>query len=182
MKFLAKLTFKILGWKQIGNIPPHIKKCVIIGAPHTSNWDLFYGRLGLYLAGVKLKFLIKKELFFFPLGTLLKALGGIPVDRSKKSNMVEYVVSLFDKYMEFKMAIAPEGTRKFAKEWKKGFYYVAQNALVPIILGYLDYKKKIAGIGPVFNPTGDVDKDIEEIKNFYRTTTPKYPKQGVKSA
>ena len=180
MKFFAKLMYKILGWKLKGSIPTDIKKCVMVAAPHTSNWDFFYGVIAFYIMGIKIKTPIKKELFFFPLGIILNALGGIQVDRAKAGKLVDNIVDLFKKYDELVIFITPEGTRSYAERWKTGFWHIAKNANVPIILGYIDYSKKTAGVGPVFVPTGNVDKDIEEVKNFYRNITAKYPDQGVK--
>jgi 1-acyl-sn-glycerol-3-phosphate acyltransferase len=157
MKFLARVIFWITGWKIAANNAYKVKKMVTIAAPHTSNWDLLYARAAFYLMGIPVNYTVKKELFFFPLGWLLKALGGIPIDRK-----------------------APEGTRSYSPEWKKGFYYIAQKANVPIALGYLDYAKKEAGVGPLVTPTGDYEKDLETIQAFYRNVTPKYPEQGVR--
>ena len=169
----------ISGWKVIGGIPKEMKKLVMIAAPHTSNWDLLYARASFYILNIPVKYTIKKELFFFPLGWFLKALGGIPIDRSKRKNMIGKMVELYNSQEHLCILITPEGTRSYAKEWKKGFYHLANGANVPIVLGYLDYAKKHAGIGPIIYPSGDYEKDLEEIQSFYRTITPKYPSQGV---
>lgn len=179
MRILAKLIFFIGGWKVVGTVPPDIKKAVMIAAPHTSNWDFLWARLAFFILGLRLRYTIKKELFFFPLGFILKALGGIPIDRSKKTNMVDYMVGLYQEFDDLILLITPEGTRSYSPEWKKGFYFISDGANVPILLGYLDYAKKHAGIGPVFQTTGDVDKDIQEIQSFYKDITPKYPEKGV---
>lgn len=151
----------------------------MVAAPHTSNWDLLYARAAFYIMGVPLRYTIKKELFFFPLGNLLRALGGIPIDRKNNRNMVQKMVELYNNYDQLCILITPEGTRSYSPEWKKGFYHVANEAKVPIVLGYLDYAKKHAGVSQIFTPTGDYEKDLEEIKAFYRTVTPKYPEKGV---
>ncbi len=178
MKLLARLYYWLIGWKTEGNVPPHIKKCVMVAAPHTSNWDGPIAITAFILLDIKARFLVKKELFKFPLNLVIKAFGGIPVNRTKKTNMVDSMVALFDNYKELVLLIPPEGTRGYVKEWKSGFYYVALNAGLPIMLGYLDYKRKIAGIGPAFYPTGDFQKDLVEIKKFYKTITPRYPEKS----
>ena len=180
MRIIAKFIFFIGGWTVIGSVPKEIKKAVMIAAPHTSNWDFLWARLAFFILGLRLRYTIKKELFFFPLGPILKALGGIPIDRSKKSNMVDFMIDQYQQYDDLILMITPEGTRSYSPEWKKGFYYISNGANVPILLGYLDYAKKHAGIGPVFQTTGDVQKDIKEIQSFYRGITPKYPEKGVK--
>jgi 1-acyl-sn-glycerol-3-phosphate acyltransferase len=173
LRFLAKLLFKISGWKVVGNIPPHIKKCIMIAAPHTSNWDFIWARGAFYILRIKVRFTIKKEFMKFPFGGILNAMGALPVDRSKNNSLVNTMIDMV-------IMITPEGTRSYQPRWRKGFYHTAFGANVPIILGYLDYKKKEAGIGDVFIPTGDVDADIEKIKDFYRTKSGKYPENGVR--
>lgn len=128
---------------------------------------------------IPLKYTIKKELFFFPLGFILKSLGGIPIDRSVKTGMVSKMVALFDEYEEICILVTPEGSRSRAKEWKKGFYHIAEGANVPILAGYLDYAKKEAGIGPIIYPKGDMEGDILKFMTFYSKITPKYPEKGV---
>ncbi len=177
MKLIARIILKLWGWKLQGIIPQGIKKCVIIAAPHTSNVDFFIGRLAYFAIGVKIKFLIKKEVFVFPLGPILKAWGGIPVDRGKRNNIVDEVVKLFNSTDSAYVLITPEGTRKLAKRWKKGFYFIAQQAQVPIALGYADYAKKEAGVGSVINPSGNYEKDLKIIQDFYRDKTARHPEK-----
>jgi len=176
---IAAFIYKLLGWKTVGSIPPELKKYVILAAPHTSNWDFLYGRLYFYIFKIPVKFFIKKELFFFPMGFLFDLMGGVPVDRSKNTNLTDEIAKSFERNDKMAMMVTPEGTRSYSPDWKKGFYFIAQKANVPIILGFLDYPKKEAGFGPVFYPTGDVDKDIEEIKSFYRTKKGRFPEKGV---
>jgi len=181
MILLSKLIFWLSGWKIVGEKPEGLQKFVIIAAPHTSNWDFVYARAAFYMMKIPLKYTIKKELFFFPLGWVLDKMGGIPINRSKKKgNMVAQMAQNFKKRDHLALMITPEGTRSYAKEWKKGFYYIAQEAAVPILLGYLDYKKKEAGIGPCVYPSGNYEADLEKIQAFYRTITAKYPEKGVK--
>ena len=179
MKLIAKLIFWIAGWKEVGEIPP-IKKFVIVAAPHTSNMDFIYGICLKFILGLKLQFIAKKELFRFPYGFIFRTLGGIPVDRSSRHDVVANAVAEFNRHTNFILVLAPEGTRKYSAEWKKGFYYIATGAGVPIVLFYLDFGNKRAGIGPTFYPTGDADKDIEEIKKYYRGIKGKFPEKGVR--
>jgi 1-acyl-sn-glycerol-3-phosphate acyltransferase len=161
------------GWKVGGTIPSGIKKCVVIAAPHTSNWDFVYALATYRILNLPINYLAKKELFEFPLTSLLKATGGIPVIRSKSQNLVETIVEKFNESEHLYLMIPAEGTRKWVEKWKSGFYYAAAGANVPILMGYLDYKNKEAGFGPVLYPSGDIEKDLNLIKDFYRTKTGK---------
>lgn len=164
-----------MGWKIVGTFPHQYKKAIVIEAPHTSMWDFYIGWMAFYSLGIRARFLIKKEMFFFPIGFILKALGGIPVDRGKKNNMVDYVADLFDQYKDLIVIITPEGTRKRTTHWKKGFYYIAQKANLPVVVCFLDYKDKIGGIGFTLIPTGDFQADFKIIEDFYRGKTAKHP-------
>lgn len=177
MKHIAGIILWLIGWKVKGSVPSGIKKCVIIAAPHTSNWDFVIGRLAYWKLGVPVKFLIKREAFDHPLGGLVKKLGGIPVDRNKSNNLVEHVAELFKQYDELNVIITPEGTRKLVTEWKRGYYYIALRAGIPMVLGFVDYKRKEGGFGPTIYPSGDYDADFELIKEFYRDKTAKYPER-----
>lgn len=186
MKFIAKLVFKLTGWKQVGTFPKELKKAVMIAAPHTSNWDFLYARAAFFIMDIPVKVTIKKESFKGPLGPLLRWLGAIPIERNKKgsslnkkNNMVNAMIELFDRD-ELVILITPEGTRNYVPKWKTGFYHLAVGANVPIVLGYLDYKEKHAGIGPVIYPTGNIEEDLEVILAFYRTKQGKYPEKGVR--
>ena len=167
----------LMGWKITSVIPPGTKKCVIAVAPHTSYWDFVIGRLAYWVLGVKASFLIKKEAFRFPFKHLLMHMGGLPVDRGRSSKMIDEVVEQFRKSESLFIVITPEGTRKPVKNWKKGFYVIANQARVPIALGYLDYKKKEGGVGKVILPNGDIDSQMKEIRDFYRDMTPKHPER-----
>lgn len=179
MRLLSKILFWLKGWKVVGEVPKDLKKFVMVAAPHTSNWDFLYARAAFFIMGIRLRFTIKKELFFFPLNLFLKASGGIPIDRKTKGNMVDKMADLYSNWEELALLVTPEGTRSYAKEWKKGFYFVALKAQVPIVCGYLDYAKKHAGIGPIIEPTGDYEADLKQIQDFFKTVTPKFPEQGV---
>ena len=175
MKYLSQLIVWLMGWKITGSIPPDIKKCVILAAPHTSNWDFIVGRLAYFTLGIPVKFLIKKELFVKPVGGLLKKMGGIPVDRGRRNNLVDDVAALFGHHSVLNVVITPEGTRKKVDNWKKGFYYIALKANVPLVLGFVDYKTKTTGFDGVIYPSGDFEKDFVLIQAFYKTKTAKHP-------
>lgn len=179
-KFLSKVILKAFGWRVAGHIPADLKKSIMIAAPHTSNWDLLFARCAFYIMDVDLRYTIKKEAMIGPLGWILKNLGALPVDRSKNNSLVSAMIDILNNADEMVIMITPEGTRKYQPRWRKGFYHAAMGAGVPIILGYLDYPNKEAGVGPIFYPTGDVEGDIEKIKDFYRTKKGKYPDQGVR--
>lgn len=168
MKRLATFVLKLIGWKISGELPAGIKKAVIIQAPHTSLWDFVIGRIVFWHYGYPVKLLIKKEAFRRPFGGFMKALGGIPVDRRKNERTVDAVARIMNEHDEIFLVITPEGTRTRVDNWKRGFYYIALKAKVPIALGWIDYPDKQGGIGPTFNPTGDFDKDFKEIEDFYR--------------
>ena len=178
MKWLSKLYLKLIGWKTGSILNPSVKKCVLVGAPHTSNMDFPIALATLYASGVGVRFLAKKSLFKFPLGILMRVMGGIAVDRSKHSNMVDMMIDMFESSSSLVLLIPAEGTRSYVKEWKSGFYYTALGAKVPIVLGYLDYGRKTAGFGDLFYPTGDYQKDLAEIKNFYRQFTARHPEKS----
>ncbi len=177
MRILAKFIFKITGWSIQGAIPAGVNQCVLIMAPHTSNWDFFIGRLAYWILRVEPKILIKKEAFKYPFKPLLKIAGGIPVDRSKNNNLVDFAADLFTQNDQLVITITPEGTRSRVNTWKKGFYFIANKAQVPIVMGFLDYKKKVAGIGPAFNTTGDIHADFDHILEFYKDINPCHPEK-----
>jgi 1-acyl-sn-glycerol-3-phosphate acyltransferase len=179
MRKIASYLLKMFGWKIDDHAPEGVKKCVIVVGPHTSNWDFVLGRLAFVHFGIKGKYLIKKELFFFPLGLILKAIGGIPVDRKKNNNMTEYAASLFQENEELFLVFTPEGTRKYNPNWKKGFYYIAMRAKVPIYICYMDYERKIGGFHSLFEPTGNVDEDIAYIKSIMGQYKGRFPEQGI---
>lgn len=173
---ISNQIISLLGWQVKGKKPEH-KKYVLLAAPHTSNWDFPIGRLTNSKLEIDLKVLMKKSWFFFPMGLIMRSLGAIPLDRSKAGTVMDYVVDLFNKNEEFVFAITPEGTRSYVDYWRTGFYYIALKANVPIVCGYLDYKKKETGIGPIIYPTGDAEKDLEKIMIFYRKVSAKYPEK-----
>lgn len=165
---------RLLGWKSHVTVP-YYDKCVICAAPHTSNWDLFIGKLFYGAMDKRASFMMKKEWFFFPLGLIFKAIGGIPVNRGHKSSLVEQMAQRFAESKSFNLAITPEGTRKANPEWKKGFYYIALKANVPIVLIGIDYPSKTISATKVVVPTGDFEKDIREIKLHFKEFKGKHP-------
>ena len=165
------------GWSEERMIPIE-RKFVVIAAPHTSNWDFLYF---LGLAGkldLPLSFMGKKSLFRWPFAGLMKDLGGIPVDRTKSVNMVDQMIAEFNARDTFMLTIAPEGTRGKVREWKTGFYHIAIGAGVPLVCGLMDYKKKRGGLGPAIWPTGNYEKDMAKVSEYYRQCTPRHPERG----
>jgi len=175
-----KFFFWIAGWKIQGSIPADLKKYVMIVAPHTSNWDFMVGLAARSILRIDTKYVAKKELFRFPFGWLFKMLGGYPVDRSRHNNFVDAVCELFDSKNRFSICLTPEGTRSYAPEWKTGFYYIAKNSGLPIVMVGFDYENKVVKVEPAFYTGDDIEKDIEKIKSFYRNIKGKYPEKGVK--
>lgn len=170
-----------MGWKLAQYPPKGLKRSVMIASPHTSNWDLIMARAAFAIMRLPVKFTIKEEWFKFPLNLLMGPLGGIPIDRSPKKqgegrvSMVDAMAELFNKHEEIIVLVTPEGTRKLRTEWKTGFYYVAKQANVPISCGWLDYKKKHAGVGLVLSPGDNMEDDMKQIMNFYKDIAPKFP-------
>ena len=175
MKGFSKFIYnKILGWRVSGDFPV-LSKCVIAVAPHTSNWDFLIAKLAYASIGRTANFLIKAEWFVFPFNLLFRSMGGIPVTRDKNSSLTDTLAAEFGKRDQMQLAITPEGTRKPVHEWKRGFYYIAFKAGIPILLVGLDYAKKEAiSLGLIY-PSGDYDKDIEEIKSRYKGIQAKKP-------
>jgi 1-acyl-sn-glycerol-3-phosphate acyltransferase len=159
---------KLTGWKIEGSLPPGVTKCVLIAAPHTSNWDLPYTLMVAFALRLNVYWMGKASIFKPPFSGVMRWLGGIPVQREQSNNLVAasaQAIVDFDGHLQ--LAVPPEGTRSKSRYWKTGFYYIAQTAQVPIVMAYMDYGQKRSGLGPVFQPTGDIDKDMAEIKAFY---------------
>jgi 1-acyl-sn-glycerol-3-phosphate acyltransferase len=171
---LSRYILKWAGWKVTGSFPKD-KKFVVVSVPHTSMWDFVLGRLFMYQYAIKPKFLMKKELFFFPMGYLVRRMGGIPVDRSQKTDIVARLIELYKNSDELVLAITPEGTRKNVTEWKAGFYNIAKGAGVPILPSYFDYKQKTIGLGDIFYASENIDDDIARIKTFVKVAQPRHP-------
>ena len=174
LEMFGKLFFKYTKWEKKGDFPKH-DKCIVIIAPHTSMSDFFIGKLFYASEKIKPKFIIKKEMFVFPFGYLLKAAGGIPIDRKKGVSVIDQMAEQFKNHDKFVLNITPEGTRKKTKNWKRGFYKIAEKTKVPLLVGYIDYEKKNIGIIKEFKPTGDVKRDMIEIKKLYKGVKGKNP-------
>ncbi len=159
---------KLTGWKIEGSLPPDGERSVLIAAPHTSNWDLPYTLMVAFALNLNVRWMGKQSIFRFPFGGVMRWLGGIAVDRSQSNNLVAASAdSLRNSPQPFQLVVPPEGTRSKTRYWKTGFYYIALNAQVPIVMAYMDYSRKTSGLGPIFRPTGDVEKDMADIKAFY---------------
>jgi 1-acyl-sn-glycerol-3-phosphate acyltransferase len=174
---IAWLGLRIAGWKIKGS-PPDLPKYVVIAYPHTSNWDFPLGVAVCILYRIKVYWLGKDSLFKGPVGPVMKWLGGIPIDRSESSDVVQQTISKFHQSNEMIIALAPEGTRSRVREWKTGFYHIAAGAKVPIVLGYFDYAKKEVGCLESFKPSGNMDQDMVSIKTAYQGIEGKYNNQA----
>lgn len=171
----AQIVLKIIGWK-VDPVTPDCKKYLLIAVPHTSNWDLPLMLIISMVIGLHLHWVSKDTLFKGVFGTYLRWLGGIPVNRRLRTNFSDQVVEVFNKAEELIIVIAPEGTRSRTEFWKTGFYHIAKGANIPIAFGFLNYGKKFGGIGPLLYPTGNIEKDFEVIRNFYKDMTGKTEK------
>lgn len=171
---LARFVVNRQGWTLVGQ-PPAVSRYVLIGAPHTSNWDFLYFLHAICYFGIRVKWLAKDSLFRWPIRRLHIALGGIPIERSRAHHMVDQIADAYRQADELAILIPPEGTRKFRDYWKSGFYYIALAAEVPVVLGFIDYRRREFGFGPALWLTGDVDADMARIADFYADKSGKYP-------
>ena len=177
LQAIAKAILKVGGWEIVGTHPA-VPKAVVVAAPHTSNWDGFWGLVCRVALDVEIHFFAKKSLFWFPLNILLRALGGIPLDRKRAGSAVDQAVEMFRNSESFYFGLAPEGTRSRVDHWKSGFYRIAAGAEVPIILGLLDYGKRRIGLGPMFSLSGDWRKDLEFCQAFYAGIQGRWPEKA----
>ncbi len=166
---ITKFVFeKLMGWKLEGSFDPAIKKAVVIVVPHTSWHDFYIGAFTRKLSGVEINYIAKKELFQWPFGWYFRWMGGAPLDRTSGQNKVEAIAQIFKEKDEFRLAMAPEGTRKKVTIWKTGYYYMALAANVPIICVAFDYLTKKVIINKPFYPTGNIDTDTIKLRSFYK--------------
>ena len=180
MRVLCKWILNLMGWKFQGVFPYHLKKYVVIVAPHTSGWDFIIGVLVLKALRLeKTKYLGKKELFEPPFGFLFRWLGGYPVDRSSSHNLVDEVVKVLNQHEEFGIALSPEGTRARVDRLKTGFYNIARKANVPIVMTGLDFGNKRCIFSEPFYTTGNMDQDFQKILAFFRPIKGKHPEKGL---
>jgi len=177
MRWLALMFFKLVGWKAEGR-KPDISKYVMIAAPHTSNWDFVYAMCLAFILRIKPLIMMKGTWFRWPLGFFFRWLCALPIDRSGSHNVVAQSIEAFHTHSRMVMMVPPSGTRKQVMYWKTGFYYIATGAHVPIVLGYLDYRRKAGGIGPIVHPTGNIEADMKIIRNFYVDIPGKYSKNA----
>lgn len=180
---IAKLFLKLIGWKVQEVMPKGIDRCVMIASPHTSNWDFPIAKAAFVIMKIPLRFTVKDSLFKFPYNLIFGPLGGIPINRTPKKegeerpSTVQAMANMFKENDKIAVMVTPEGTRSKRTEWKTGFYHVAKLAGVPIGLGFLDYKNKLAGVGKVIYPSDDMEKDMREIMSFYKNITGKHPEK-----
>ncbi len=168
LRAMSLAFLRLTGWRAEGALHARARKSVLIAAPHTSNWDLPYTLMAGFAFGLNLYWMGKAKLFRRPFGPLMRWLGGIPVDRERGGNQVAASAqALREAEGPLQLVLAPEGTRGKTRQWKTGFYFIALQARVPIVLAYMDYRRKVVGLGPEFTPTGDVERDLGEIKRFY---------------
>ena len=168
LRWGSTVFLRLMGWKVVGKLPPSAAKSVLIAAPHTSNWDLPYTLMVCFVLRLNVYWMGKASIFRPPFRGVMMWLGGIPVDRSQSNNLVaDSSAAITRATGPLQLIVPPEGTRTGTRYWKTGFYYIASGAGVPIMLAYLDYDKKVGGLGPVFQTTGDIDADMAAIKAFY---------------
>jgi 1-acyl-sn-glycerol-3-phosphate acyltransferase len=168
LRGLSIAFLKVTGWRVEGAMPPNTAKSVLIAAPHTSNWDLPYTLMVCFVLRLTPYWMGKASIFRAPFGGVMRWLGGIPVDRSKSNNLVAASAEAIRAAdFSLQLIVPPQGTRSETRQWKTGFYYIAQAAQVPIVLAYMDYANKRSGLGPMFVPTGDLAADMATIQAFY---------------
>ena len=169
---------RLFGWRVVGEAPPY-DKYVLLGAPHTTNWDFALFVLVAGYLGLRPSFTAKDSLFKPPLiGAILRRMGGVAIDRSQPNGLVQQAIQAFATHDQFILLVTPEGTRKWSPRWKTGFYRIAMGAEVPIVMAFVDYPKKVSGIGPALTPTGDMDTDLLEIQKFYADKRGKFPNEA----
>jgi len=173
-KTIGRAILRLSGWAFEGPLPA-ARRYVLIAAPHTSNWDFVYMMAMAWALGVQLSWMGKAALFVFPLGPLFKALGGLPIRRDLPGKLVEQCVARFSQADALVLAVPAEGTRGQGTTWRSGFYHIARLAEVPIVLGYLDYRRKRGGLGPEVRPSGNVRADMDRIRAFYADKTGRHP-------
>lgn len=179
IRHIASLALKMTGWSVDDRFPQQ-NKYVLVAAFHTSNWDFIYGILAKWSLQERLNWVAKHTLFWGPFDYIFRSMGGIPVDRRMPQGFIDKMVEQFNSREVMKLAILPEGTRSHVKYWKTGFYYIAVQARVPIALGYFDYANRVLGVGKTFYPSGDIEKDMQIIREFYADKTGRHPQnQGA---
>lgn len=171
LRLIARLILRLKGWKYVGGLPAGTTKCVMIAAPHTSNWDLPYTLMIAFALRVNIHWMGKDTIFRAPFGGLMRWMGGIPVDRARAGDVVAASIETLRNASSLVLVVAPQGSRSHVPYWKTGFYRIAHGAGVPIMMGYLDFAKKEGGIARMFETSGDIESDMREIQDFYATVT-----------
>lgn len=171
-----KIYFDWMGWKTEVTVQSH-DKCILCVAPHTSNWDFIVAELYYTAIGRRAEFLMKREWFFWPLGLLWRRMGGIPVDRSRKTSLTDQLAERAKSATHFELAVTPEGTRSRNANWKQGFYFIALKAKLPILLYAIDYRRKCITCTRKIVPSGDIDHDMALIKDYYKYFTGRHPER-----
>lgn len=177
LRGISRLCLYLTGWRVVGT-PPPLTKYVLIGAPHTSNWDFPLMLMAILVLRMEVRWMGKNSLFRRPFGGLMRWLGGLPIDRSRSSNTVSQMVETYREASTLVVLIPPEGTRSKVERWRTGFYHIACGADVPILLGFLDGSRRQLGFGPLFYPSGDFDADMEQMLAFYRDKHGIRPENG----
>lgn len=167
--------FRLRGWKLEGRAPK-ARRCIIIGAPHTSNWDFVFFIGATHHFGLRPRFMGKKSLFRWPMTRFMHDMGGVPVDRSKRGNYAEAMIAEFARHDEFALVVAPEGTRSSVGKWRSGFWHIANGAQVPIVIAWVDNAAMRGGMGPEIMPSGDFEADMARIAAYYRSVMPGHAK------
>ena len=179
-RLFSRFIFRLIGWRVVDHRPADLGSCIYVVAPHTSNWDFLIGVFARSIARLDhVKYLAKASLFKPPYGWIFRGLGGYPVDRTKKNDLVDQVVVYFRSVPGFSIAITPEGTRKKVARWRTGFYHIAFKAGVPLILTAMDYSGRQVIFREPFLPTGDMEKDIAWMMDWFRQFKGRNPDQGV---
>lgn len=167
---LSRGVLRVLGWRVAGELPA-LQRYVLIGAPHTSNWDFPLMLMAVLVANLDVHWMGKHTLFRRPFNRLMRWLGGMPIDRSQANDTVAQIIDQYGRGDPLVVLIPPEGTRSQVQRWKTGFYHIASGAGVPIVLGFIDARSKTIGFGPLFYPTGNLDTDLQAIQSFYADKT-----------
>ena len=175
-RLAGRVVMRLGRWRCEGEVP-NVPRMVVIAAPHTSNWDLIYMLAAAFQLGLSVNWLGKNSLFRGPLGAVLRYFGGLPVDRSKPNQLIVKLAGEINQRATCALVVPPEGTRAHTDHWKSGFYWIAVEANVPMVLAYLDWSTRRCGIGPTLVPTGNVADDMDKVREFYQDMRGRFPAQ-----
>ncbi len=174
---LCRLILQLVGWQLDESLPP-VNRYVLIAYPHTSNWDFILAMLFKGAMGLKFRWLAKDNLFWWPLGPLMRALGGIAVNRRISTGFIDQLTELYKSEQDLVIVVTPEGTRRHRDYWKSGFYHLAKAAELPVALGYIDFPSKRLGIGPLIELSSDIETDLGKISQFYADKVGRFPEKA----